>query len=128
MKCYLESEFKVPDSGIVVVRESGIVRIFFNFSTDTKKDIDGNDVIVPTCTNVDVNSNAYDKILAEIITAKYSQDSITAIIANYTEASDLTSTITDDKRAEHMSEYIAFQNYRVAAKNIAAKVIHLINE
>ena len=104
-----------PETGIHVIREGNSIRIFFDFSASEEGGYN--------CQNVDLRTPiTYDRVVSAIITDAYTIDKREAIFANYEEAKDAGSNITDDKRAEYISEYNQFQAWRRMAKQIAKMI------
>ena len=126
MKCYFDYSGAVP-SGVKAVREGLTTRVFFDYSTETRKDMDGEDVTVLTAENVDVESSDYGDIVNAIVRDRYAADKVEAIMANYQEAMDSTSSLTEDKRAEYKAEYEAFQAWRAKAKEVATATVGQIS-
>jgi hypothetical protein len=114
--------------GIKVIREGSLFRVYFNFeevdrSINTEDDEDKE--LVGIADYVDVQGDiTYASVVSAIVSDRYSADDVQALIANYTEAQDSSSDITDEKRAEYAAEYAAFQAYRRKAKAIAQQVIN----
>jgi len=65
----------------------------------------------------------YNTLVAAIITSRYSSSDVEAIMLNNLEASDAESELTDEKRAEYISEYNALQEWRKHAKEIAKTIM-----
>lgn len=132
MKSYNEFA-SVPDSGIIVVEEGSLVRVYFDITawTPQPSPLDGEDYVAPdnqyVCENVDVCGREYGDVVSAIVNDRYSSDEVQAINANFIEAKDAQSDITDEKRAEYLSEYAAFQSWRKKAKTVAGAVIELLN-
>ncbi len=126
MKCYFDYSGTVP-SGVKAVREGLTTRVFFDYSTETRKDMDGEDVTVLTAENVDVESSDYGDIVNAIVRDRYAADSVEAIMANYQEAMDASSSLTEDKRSEYKAEYEAFQAWRAKAKEVATAAVEQIS-
>lgn len=132
MKSYNEFA-SVPDNGIIVVEEGSLIRVYFDVTplSHQPSPIDGDGYVAPdnqyVCENVDVHGREYGDIVSAIVNDHYSSDEVQAINANYIEAKDADSEITDEKRAEYLSEYTAFQAWRKKAKTIASCVIELLN-
>lgn len=126
MKCYFDYNGTVP-SGVKAVREGLTTRVYFDYSTETRKDMDGEDVTVLTAENVDVESSDYGDIVNAIVRDRYAADKVEAIMANYQEAMDSTSSLTENKRAEYKAEYEAFQAWRAKAKEVATVTVGQIS-
>ena len=126
MKCYFDYNGTVP-SGVEVVREGLITRLYFDFATDQKQ-FDGEEPItVLTAENVDVIGTEHGVLVNAIIRDRYTADAVEAIMANHAEAIDEESGITPEKRAEYIAEYQAFQNWRSKAKDVATAAEAIIN-
>lgn len=104
-----------------VIEEGTMLRIFFDYEDVPTTEEDGN-VRKYMCENVDVEGKSYANIVSALIRSMYSQDRVEAVMANYEVAKDATSTITEIKRSEYLSEYNNYQNYRQKAKQIAGEV------
>jgi len=104
-----------------VIEEGTMLRIFFDYEDVPTTEEDGN-VRKYMCENVDVEGKSYADIVLALIRSMYSQDRVEAVMANYEVAKDATSTITEIKRSEYLSEYNNYQNYRQKAKQIAGEV------
>jgi len=74
---------------------------------------------------VQVKSLDYATLVSAIIESRYSNDEVSAIMLNSLEALDLTSSITDEKRADYLAEYADLQAWRAHAKEIAREVASL---
>lgn len=105
-----------------VIQEGSLLRIFFDYEDVPVTEEDG-DTKKYICENVDVEWTSYADIVSAIIRSMYSQESVEAIIANYTVAKDTTTDITEAKRAEYIAEYNDYQAFREKAKQIADSVI-----
>lgn len=112
MKIYADYEGEVP-SGVVVVREGAITRIFFDYDTESREETEQEEArTLLVCENVDITGPVeYGAIIAAIVRDKYPQDSVEAILAN-----------GSDTEA-HAKELQAFQEWRAKAKQIAHEVI-----
>lgn len=107
-----------PANGLHIIREGKLTRLFFDFSQHIP--VEGDPVGGEwDCENVDVIGDNYDVIVAAIVKDRYTEDRREAILANYEEAKDSESDLTDAKRAEYIEEYKAFQEWRRKAKQIA---------
>ena len=114
MKCYFDYNGTVP-SGVEVVREGKITRIYFDFATEQKQ-IDGEEpVTVLTAENVDVVGISRSESVSAIVRDRYPQDRVEAILAN-----------GSDTEA-HAAEMAAFQQWRAKAKEVADAAIVIIN-
>lgn len=126
----LEQLQNVPENGIVIRQEGAIVRLFFDIEPAPEiPSLDGEEAAFPEdlyqCYNVDVAAPAnYGNIIAAIVNDKYSADDVQALTANYFEAKDPESDLTDEKRAEYINEWNDFQAWRAKAKEIATYVVN----
>ena len=131
MKCF--KNLLVAPSEVKVISEGNVLRIFFDYEKQEKvSPVDGmqDDTSVGDnymCCNVDVVGNrSYGGIVSEIIIDKYDASMMDAIRLDYELAKDSASSISDEKRAEYLSNYNAMQEWRSHAKEIAKKVLTLI--
>lgn len=125
----LEQLPNVPENGIVIRQEGALVRLFFDIEPAPAMPVEeGETPCNPgdlyQCYNVDVATPAnYGNIIAAIVNDKYSADDVQALTANYFEAKDPESGLTEEKRAEYINEWNEFQAWRAKAKEIAAYVV-----
>lgn len=125
----LEQFQNVPENGIVIRQEGAVVRLFFDIEPAPEMPTeDGETPCVPSdlfkCYNVDVATPAnYGNVIAAIVNDKYSADDVQALTANYFEAKDSESALSDAKRAEYLNEWNEFQAWRAKAKEIATYVV-----
>ena len=131
MKCF--KNLLVAPSEVKVISEGNVLRIFFDYEKQEKvSPVDGmqDDTSVGDnymCCNVDVVGNrSYGGIVSAIIIDKYDASMMDAIRLDYELAKDSASSISDEKRAEYLSNYNAMQEWRSHAKEIAKKVLTLI--
>lgn len=111
MKVYADYNGNIPE-GVKVVHEGIITRIYFDYGTETKK-VDGEDVTMLVCENVDVAGPVdYNKVVSAVVRDKYSADSVEAILANGADT------------PEHKTEFDAFQEWRKKAKAVANAVVN----
>lgn len=132
MKVY-EAYREVALDAIEVVREGLLLRVNYNFLTEEQTDEMGDETITTKMLTSDevkvYGSHDYGSIISAIVSEKYSTDDREAIIANYHLAVEgVTNGLTEEKRKEYISEYDTFQAYRVKAKELAKKVISIIEE
>lgn len=121
MKSYRDYDGgSVPE--LEVLREGVLTRIFFDFEVESKT-IDGEEVVSLVCENIDVRGTDYASIVSAVVGERYPADRHEAVMANYAEASDPESGISEAKRAEYLEEYAAFQAWRRKAKTVAAAVV-----
>ncbi len=126
------NQFKrVPDNGIITQREGEILRVWFDIKeAEMPKESDqpeGMTITEPqyVCQNVDVKGGSYGDIVSAIINDRYSADEVQALQANYMEAKDAGSDISDEKRYEYLEEFETFQQWRKKAKEVAKEVLNL---
>ncbi len=114
----------IPACGVEIILEGVLTRLFFDFTDPVPTE--GEDIYpedLKDCESVDVDSREYSHIVSAIVTDRYSADSYQALIANYQIAKDAESSISEEKRAEYLQEYDAFQAWRAHAKEIAHIVV-----
>ena len=122
MKCYREYDGKIP-SGIEIIKEGNLTRIYFDFNIESDNIGDKEEKII-SCCNVDIEGTLiYEKVVNTIICERYSTDKVQAILANYNEAKESDSDISEHKRKEYKIEYANFQTWRHKAKEIAKNVL-----
>ena len=119
---------ELPQSGVQTTIEGNLLRILFDFKkaevkTDDEKEAP-NDIY--DCESVDVNGRTYGEIVSAIINDRYNTDSVQAIMANYEDAKDESSPISEEKRQEYIYEYITYQVFRKHAKEIAKIAVEQI--
>lgn len=117
----------IPESGIVIRQEGGVVRLFFDITPAQAVALEGEESCAPDdlyeCYNVDVKAPVnYGSVIAAIVNDRYTADDAQALISNFTEAKDENSGIEQTKREEYISEWTEFQQWRAKAKEIAAFV------
>jgi len=108
---------EVPVSGVEVVIEGPLTRLFFDFQNPVPREGDPADLKV--CESIDVYGREYGQMVSAIINDKYNADSTQALTANYELAKDSKSGLTPEKKAEYLAEYAAYQTWRAHAKEIA---------
>lgn len=116
----------IPESGVLVVLEGSLTRIYFDFTDPQPREEEPFAVDIKECENIDVHGRSRDDIVSAIINDRYNNNSYQAISANYELAKDPDSQITPEKRAEYLEEHAAFQNWRTHAKEIASIAISII--
>lgn len=132
MKCNYEFQ-AIPESGIIAYPEGDIIRIFFDItpaqpvSSESESGEDADENQTYDCNQVDVYGRSYGDIVSAIVSDKYSNDEVQAIIANYTEAMDEESDLPDEKREEYLTEYSEFQQWRKHAKAVATVVLEQLD-
>lgn len=119
-------------TGVELVREGALLRIYFDFErVDPVRDPLNDDMSIGeqyVCENVDVEGeHDYDNIVSAIIMERYDSSKRDAIFANFEIARDTTSGIDENKRSEYLKEYTDYQSYRVKAKEIAKDVLSRLN-
>lgn len=122
----------VPENGIIAKREGEILRIWFDIEEhqQPKPEVEETTGMIRqtadeyVCQNVDVKGGTYADIVSAIINDRYSADDVQALQANYIEAKDSGSDITDEKRYEYLEEYETFQQWRKKAKEVAKEVLN----
>lgn len=108
MKVYFDYKGEIP-TGVQVMREGIITRIYFDYATEEKEMNDEN-VTFLTAENVDIEGAVeYGKIVSAIVRDRYTADDVEAILANFA-----------DKGSDET--YEAFQSWRNRAKEIAHAV------
>ncbi|MEG1580766.1 MAG: hypothetical protein RR386_05855 [Bacteroidaceae bacterium] len=116
---------ELPVNGVLVKEEGTLLRVWFDFESlpiDNKNKDALKDLY--SCEIIDVeNSRRYGNIVSGIVTSRYSVDDVQALMANYTESMDTSSTLLAEKRSEYIAEYVCFQNWRKHSKEIACKVL-----
>lgn len=123
MKTLIQIE-SIPESGVCVIVEGQLVRLFFDFSTpQVPEGEESYPEDIKACESIDVAGNAYGEIVSAIVNDHYSPDAYQAILANYELAKDKNSGITPEKKAEYLAEYAAFQDWRSHAKEVAHIVV-----
>jgi hypothetical protein len=133
MKTYFDIGTLTPDAdGILLSRYTDTLNVYFDFDTEEIDDTTNEDTASNAATKTQrgvceivrvKQSNTYASIVSAIVNDRYSADDAQALSANYNEAKDTDSEIDDDKRAEYVAEYVAFQAWRKKAKDIAKKVV-----
>lgn len=127
MRAYQQME-SLPEKGIMVILEGNLVRLFFDFSKADMPVMEGESVPddIFECESVDVNGRGYGELVSGIVSDRYPIDRTQAIMANYENAKDESSEISDEKRAEYFDEYAAYQKWRSHAKGIASVALEII--
>lgn len=127
MKSYYDYS---PQEGLpasaVVIREGLVTCVFFDHHK-IERTIDDETVEMVECENVDINGTGYADIVNGIVTDRYPDDKFQAVMANYADATSEDSTLSDEKKAEYISEYNDFQAWRKRAKEVANEVVEQIN-
>lgn len=117
----------IPESGVYVIIEGHLVRLFFDFSEpQVPEGEESYPEDLKACESIDVAGNSYGEMVSAIINDHYSPDSYQAILANYELAKDKNSGITPEKKAEYLAEYAAFQDWRSHAKEVAHIAVNQI--
>lgn len=110
----------IPESGVLVVIEGLLTRLFFDFTPvvpPNEEEPAPEDLY--ECESIDVEGREYGEIISAIVKSRYNFDSNEALNANYNLAKDESSSLTPEKRAEYLAEYEAYQSWRVHAKEVA---------
>lgn len=121
MKAYSEFNGVVPE-GVQVTVEGGLVRLFFDYAKN-EINVEGEKREQLVCENVNATGRTYEELVSAIVTDRYSTDKREAIFANYEEAKDQTSGLTEEKRNEYLKEYSDFQAWRKCAKKVATEAL-----
>ncbi|MBQ9723689.1 MAG: hypothetical protein IJV84_09245 [Bacteroidales bacterium] len=118
----------LPEKGVKVVIECNLVRLFFDFAKAEMPVMEGMEAPddIYECESVDVMGRSYNDLVSGIINDRYPIDRTQAIMANYENAKDESSEISDEKRAEYFDEYAAYQKWRSHAKEIASVALEII--
>jgi hypothetical protein len=119
----------LPEGGIQAYREGNCLLISFDFQK-VEREKDENDTLRNTSEDeyqfetihMDGPTD-YGRIISAIVSDRYSNDDVQALIANYTEA--VSNDEPSDKDKEYIEEYQTFQTYRKHAKEIAKAVIEM---
>lgn len=127
---------EVPESGIICFKEGMMIRVYFDIepyepvvSENDPGHMHAESIADQyVCENVDVEGRTYSDIVSAIVNDRYSADDVQALQANFIEAKDAESQLTEDKRAEYLIEYSDFQAWRKKAKEVATAVLELISE
>lgn len=95
-----------------------------NFDTEvlSSEDTEGKPVTNYRSLYVQVTVLNYSDLVAAIIQSRYSESDIEAIILNNMAAIGNTETLTTEKRAEYIGEYMGLQAWRAHAKEVAHEV------
>lgn len=121
MKTYMTVP-NIPSNGILSIKEGSLLRLFFDFVAIPPTEESSNEDQY-SCENIDIEGSDYGSIISAIVKGKYSDNQKDAIFANYEEAKDTFSSLTEEKRAEYLHEYSDFQAWRKRAKDIANTLI-----
>lgn len=118
--------------GYHAMREGSLFRVYYNFAevkqtqqlTAEGEQPQEEEQTLGTANYVDITASVdYATIVSAIVKEQYSDDDVQALLANYTEAQDSASDLTDEKREEYLTEYAAFQQHRRTAKAIARHIM-----
>ena len=134
MKCNYQFP-SIPESGVIAYPEGEILRVFYDITpaqtvpaeSESESDADADIPQTYDCNQADVYGRTYSDIVSAIVSDKYSNDDVQAIIANYTEVMDEDSEVDEDKREEYLNEYSAYQQWRKHAKEIATIVLEQLD-
>lgn len=117
----------IPESGVYVIIEGQLVRLFFDFTApQVPEGEESYPDDIKACESIDVAGNAYGEIVSAIVNDHYSPDAYQAILSNYELAKDSKSGISAAKKAEYLAEYAAFQEWRSHAKEVAHIAVNQI--
>lgn len=126
MKVYMNAEKGAPMGDLKIVNEGNVLRLFFDWQLEEPVEEDAD--LSYRCENIDVvGDRDYGSIISAIVNGRYSPDDVQAIMANYELAKDSGSNITEEKRAEYIADYAAFQEWRAHAKDVATRVLMQLN-
>ena len=95
-----------------------------NFDTEelSSEDTEGKPVTSYRSLYVQVTALNYSDLVAAIIQSRYTSSDIEAIMLNNMAAIGNTETLTTEKRAEYIGEYMGLQAWRAHAKEVAHEV------
>lgn len=110
---------QIPASGVEVVLEGNLTRLFFDFTDPQPREEEELPADLKVCESIDVYGRDYGRLVSGIINDRYTADTNQALTANYELAKDPDSGLSDEKRAEYLAEYAAYQEWRAHAKAIA---------
>lgn len=110
---------QIPASGVEVVIEGNLTRLFFDFTDPQPREEEELPADLKECESIDVFGRDYGRLVSGIINDRYTADTNQALTANYELAKDPESGLSDEKRAEYIAEYAAYQEWRAHAKAIA---------
>lgn len=113
----------IPASGVEVVVEGTLTRLFFDFTDPEPREEEELPADLKVCESIDVEGQSYGQMVSAIINDRYSSDDNQALTANYEMAKDPDSSLSEEKRAEYLAEYAAYQNWRAHAKAIARTAV-----
>jgi len=116
----------IPECGVVAVQEGSLTRIFFDFTDPEPREGEDIPADIKACESIDVKGQSYGEIISAIINDRYNADDNQALQANHELAKDPDSEISEEKRAEYLAEYAAYQSWRAHAKDIARIVLSII--
>lgn len=128
MKVHM-TDIDIPASGVIVVKEGTRLRIFFDIEGEQNPATDPDEIEHSPKNfyvgqNVDIEGEQnYGAIISGIVNDRFTNDDVQAILANYELAKDEASSIGDQKRAEYVEDYKAWQEWRAHAKEVAKKVL-----
>lgn len=134
MKVFFNLEGELPKDGVKVVQEANLLRIYFDYekqvaaeSSDSEMEHTSDNAY--TAENIDIyDSREYDNIVSAIVESRYPADKMDAVRLNYELTKDGDTSLTKAKSSEYVKEYKAMQQWRIHAKEIAAKVVEILNE
>lgn len=134
MKVFFNLVGELPEAGVKVVQEANLLRIFFDYEKQVVAESSNSEMgevsdNAYTAENIDIyDSRNYDNIVSAIVESRYPTDKMDAVRLNYELTKDNDSSLTKAKSSEYIEEYKAMQQWRVHAKEIAAKVVEILSE
>lgn len=122
------------DPKVAIFTDNRSAAVCFDFGETTDENLkmseDEEPRIVHYCTRIRVPKLDYDTIVSEIVTSFYNNDEVEAIMSNYINVIDSSSTLTinDGKKEEYKKDWNTFQELRAKAKEIATIVVNVSKE
>lgn len=122
------------DPKVAIFTDNRSAAVCFDFGETTDENLkmseDEEPRIVHYCTRIRVPKLDYDTIVSEIVTSFYNNDEVEAIMSNYINVIDSSSTLTidDGKKEEYKKDWNTFQELRAKAKEIATIVVNVNKE
>lgn len=116
----------IPECGVIAVLEGSLTRLYFDFSNPQPIEGETWPEDLRNCESIDANGRSYGEIISAIINDRYNADDNQALQANHELAKDPDSGISEEKRAEYLAEYSAYQSWRAHAKEIARIAVSII--
>lgn len=129
---------ELPEDNVMVTVEGNYLQVAYDFARIEQSGGDGEDTLHETVENSCMGEyieiyggvRSYDAIVSAIVEDKYPADKMDAIRLNFELAQNgsiATIEVSDEKCDEYLAEYKAMQEWRIHAKDIAAKAVALIN-